>query len=316
MTFAMLMALALSSATPAGAVASEVEAPGPNGALRGTSLDLAEPQGAPVAIIIPGSGPTDRDGNSPVGIRASSYRLLAEALAARGVATVRVDKRGMFGSAAAGPANGATISGYAQDMQAWVAATRARTGARCVWLIGHSEGGLVALATARTSAEGICGVVLVASLGRRLSDVMREQVRALPEAQGAVEQAMAAFDRLDAGETVDVSGLPAVLQQIFAPQVQPYLIDTFRHDPAAIARDLRLPILVLHGQSDLQVTEVDARRLASANARARLVQLPGVNHVLKVAPADDRAANIATYFNPDLPLAPGVAEAVAGFLRQ
>jgi hypothetical protein len=70
--------------------------PGPQGPLAGSLLDAGK--GAPVVLIIPGSGPTDRDGNNPLGITAAPYRLLAEALAAKRVSSVRIDKRGMFGS--------------------------------------------------------------------------------------------------------------------------------------------------------------------------------------------------------------------------
>ena len=93
---------------------------------------LLTPKSKPTAfvLIIPGSGPTDRDGNSPMGVRGSTYRLLAEGLASRGVATLRIDKRGMYGSAgAAKDANAVTIADYGDDVQAWV--TRARVSSSC-----------------------------------------------------------------------------------------------------------------------------------------------------------------------------------------
>ncbi len=98
-----------------------------------------------MVIIIPGSGPTDRNGDNPAGVAGAVYRQLAEQLTARGIATLRIDKRGMFGSRAAiANANAVTIADYAADAHAWAKAARAATGARCVWLLGHSEGGLVA----------------------------------------------------------------------------------------------------------------------------------------------------------------------------
>lgn len=78
------MSPAIAQAAP---VESFVEAPGPQGPLKGTML-APEAKAAPVVLILPGSGPTDRDGNSGLGIRASTYRLLAEGLAARGIASV------------------------------------------------------------------------------------------------------------------------------------------------------------------------------------------------------------------------------------
>ncbi len=162
MMIALLMAAAV-AATPL-PTPIELTAPGPQGALAGTLLDPGPISGkdAPAVLVIPGSGPTDRDGNNPLGVTAAPYRLLAEALAARGVATLRIDKRGMFGSkGAVADANDVTIAGYAADVRAWVGVVRERTGRRCVWLLGHSEGGLVALAAAQ-GAKDVCGVVLVA----------------------------------------------------------------------------------------------------------------------------------------------------------
>ena len=98
---------------------------------------------APVVLIVPGSGPTDRDGNNPMGMKTDAYKLLAQGLAEQGIATVRVDKRGMFGSAAAGDPNAVSVDVYANDYRAWIDAIRAQTGRKCVWLLGHSEGALM-----------------------------------------------------------------------------------------------------------------------------------------------------------------------------
>src|SRR5947209_15392310 len=167
----------LHSIMAAAAVAAiSMTVPGPKGELAGTFVDAG--RGAPVVLIVPGSGPTDRDGNNPLGVTGAPYRLLAEALAERGVSTLRADKRGMFGSKAAiAEANAVTLGDYAADAHEWAEALRARTGARCVWLLGHSEGGLVAL-TAAQQPRGLCGLILVASAGRKLGSILREQLNA------------------------------------------------------------------------------------------------------------------------------------------
>src|SRR5215207_4638136 len=186
------------SAPPAGPVATEVEAPGPAGPLRGTLLAPAGEAQA-VVLIVPGSGPTDRDGNSPMGVRGAPYRLLAEGLAARGVATIRIDKRGLFGSAGAiADANRVSVADYAADVHQWVRAARARTGAPCVWVLGHSEGGLIAL-LAGQQPEDLCGVILVSATGRPLGTVIRDQLRANSANAPVLDQAMTALDSLEAG---------------------------------------------------------------------------------------------------------------------
>lgn len=299
-----------------GAVAEEIEAPGPQGALHGTLLPPAK--GGPVLLIIPGSGPTNRDGDNPLGVRAASYRLLAEGLAARGIGSVRIDKRGMFASAAAADPNAVTLAAYADDVRSWVASIRARTGAACVWLAGHSEGGLVALAAAQPGEgqdmDGLCGVILLSTPGRPLGVVMREQFKANPANAPILDQALGALDRLEQRESVDASALHPALQPLFAPQVQPYLMDMLVHDPAAQAARVALPMLIVQGGRDLQVTPADAEALHGAQPGARLAILPAVNHVLKTVPSDDPAANMATYADPALPIAPDVVAAIVDFV--
>jgi uncharacterized protein len=215
---AVTLVMAALAATPSDPIETALEAPGPLGPLQGTMLAPAS-GAAPVMLIIPGSGPTDRNGNNPLGVRASTYRLLAEGLAAQGIGTVRIDKRGMFGSrAAVADANAVTIDDYVSDVEAWTGSIRKQTGAACVWLIGHSEGGLVALAAAQKATD-ICGLVLVSTAGRPLGEVLRQQLRANRANAPILDQAMAAIDTLEAGRRVDVSAMNPALMPLFAPQV-------------------------------------------------------------------------------------------------
>jgi len=286
-----------------------VEAPGPQGALAGTMIESTP--GAPVVLIIPGSGPTDRNGDNRYGINGGVYRQLAVGLAARGIATVRVDKRGMFGSRAAVPdANNVTIAAYTDDVRSWIAVIRKRTNAHCVWILGHSEGGLVALAAAQRTPD-ICGLLLVAAMGRPLADVMRAQLKANPANAPLLPQALAAIDSLEAGKAFDASGLNPALAPLFSSAVQPYLIDTFRYDPAKLAAAYKGPMLVLQGNRDMQVTLEDASILKNAHLSAKLVIVPGVNHVLKPVAGETRAANFATYGDASLAIDPAVVDAVA-----
>jgi pimeloyl-ACP methyl ester carboxylesterase len=297
----------------AAAVASAITAPGPDGPLEGTLLNAG--QKAPVVLMIPGSGPTDRDGNNPLGITAAPYRLLAEALGQKGVSTVRIDKRGMFGSKAAIPdANKVTIGDYATDTHAWVKAVRERTGAKCVWVLGHSEGGLVALAAAQ-KPDGMCGIILVSAPGRKLGDVMREQLRSNPANAPVLDDALAAIDSLEAGKSVEVSAMHPALQKLFAPQVQPFLIDIMGADPAKLAASTKVPILIVQGGRDLQVSGADAKALAAAQPKAKLVLIPAMNHVLKDVATDARAANLAAYADPSMPVDPALVGAIVDFVR-
>jgi uncharacterized protein len=308
-----MMAMVVGPAA-AGPTQSFLEAPGPSGPLKGTMLS-AEGQNGPIALIIPGSGPVDRDGDSPIGIKASTYRLLAEGLAAQGISSVRIDKRGMFASVTAVPdGNTVKIADYAKDAHAWVDVIRQKTGAKCVWLIGHSEGGLVALVAA-SEASDICGLVLIATAGRRLSDVLREQISSNPANGGLIDDATKAIDALAAGKHVDVSGMHPALQTLFRPQIQDFLIDVFSHDPGKLLKGYSKPVLILQGKRDLQVSETDALLLKEADPQAELAILTDVNHVLKTVASSERTANLATYVDPSLPLAPGVVDTIAKFIN-
>lgn len=298
-----------------GAVANEqaITAPGPLRPLAGT---LRMPAGPPkaAALLIPGSGPTDRDGNNPLGIKASPLRLLAKGLSERGIASVRIDKRGMFGSAGAVPdANAVTVADYVADVAAWVDTIRARLSTGCVWAIGHSEGGLVALAAAQ-SVEHLCGLVLVAAPGRPMADVLRAQLVANPHNKPYLDDLLAGIETLEKGGSVETAGMPAVIRQLFAPQVQAYLRDLFSHDPAALIEGLTRPMLIVQGGNDLQVTIEDADRLAKANPQAERVDLPAMNHVLKDVAAGDVAANLASYGDAGLPLSAGLTATIADFI--
>lgn len=310
----MFAALALAVAVVAAPVESFVEIPGGPGPLKATILAPATGSRAPAIVILPGSGPTDRDGGNPYGVKAATYRLLAEGLAARGVTTLRMDKRGMFASgAAAADPNAVTVDILAADANAWAAKLKSETGANCAWLLGHSEGGLVALIAAQ-SGKDLCGLILVSTSGRPYGEVLRAQIKANPNNPPEIVAATdKAIDALTAGRKFAASDVPAPLLRLFHPAIQDFLIAAFRRDPAALGRAYEGPMLVLQGATDLQITVADAKVLAAAQPRAKLVVLDDVNHVLKTAPAD-RAANMATYADPSLPLAPGVVEAIADFV--
>jgi hypothetical protein len=304
-----MLGLVLAAALLSDPVATPVTLSSEPAALHGTLLTPEGPTRA-VALIIAGSGPTDRDGNSGLGVSASSYRLLAEGLAARGVATVRTDKRGVGESAAALTSEADLIfADYADDARAWAAETARLTGQPCAWLIGHSEGALVALTAVTGGGDAVCGLVLLSGAGRPIGAVLREQLANAPEP--FLSQSLTILAELEAGRPV--TEVPPRLAALFRPSVQPYLISWLPLDPAELVAAWDGPVMIGQGTTDIQVGLPDAQTLAAARPDARLAIWDGVNHVLKVASAD-RAANIATYGDPTLPLAPGVVDDIAGFI--
>lgn len=290
-----------------------IEAPGPQGPLKGSLLE-AGPSSAPVALIIPGSGPIDRDGNGPSGWRTDMYKLLAEGLSQQGISTIRIDKRGMFASQAAiADPNDVTIGDYADDVHAWIKVAKGATGSDCVWLLGHSEGALVSLKAAQ-SASGICGLLLVAAPGRPIGTLMREQLQSNPGNAAVLEEAMSIIDSLEKGHKTDTHTMHHALQPLFSEGLQSYMIDLFSHDPSALASTYDGPALVLQGNRDLQVKMRDAERLMDALPNGELTVLQDANHVLKQVESEDLMANFATYSDPSQALAPGIIAALTDFI--
>lgn len=302
-------------AAPATAVLGEkpLQATGPLDPLRGVLLTPSQ-SAPPVVLIVPGSGPTDRNGNSPFGLKASTYQLLAQELATQGIATVRIDKRGMFESyKAVEDPNAVTIQAYAEDVHHWVDAIRSETGAQCVWVLGHSEGGLVALEAGQGRSD-ICGLILVATPGRPMGQTLREQLKEDPANAPILDQALPVIDALEAGRRVDTRQMDRPLNTMFHASVQGFLINTFALDPARLIAGYSKPVLIIQGERDLQIKPKDAQRLAKAAPNAKLVLLPATNHVLKKVETNDRAANLATYDKEGLPLVPGVSSTIARFI--
>lgn len=180
-----------------------------------------------------------------------------------------------------------------------------------VALLGHSEGALVAtLAAQRTQ---VAGLVLVAGAGEPAGKVIERQLAAAGAPGPLQDAAHRIVAALEAGKTVPE--VPDELAPLFRPSVQPYLVSWLPLDPAAELAKVRAPVLIVQGTTDLQVTVDDARRLAAARPGSAPVLVENMNHVLKQAPSE-RAANLAAYTDPSLPLAPRLLSAIAAFLKQ
>lgn len=287
----------------------EVNVAGPDGPLAGTMIEAGAR--TPALLILPGSGPTDRNGDNALGVKGGAYRQLAEGLQGQSITTLRIDKRGIGGSAqAAANPSAVTIADYVDDTGKWVDLLKAK-GHSCVWLAGHSEGGLIALAAAQKL--DLCGLVLIAAPGRKLDTILREQLAATlpPDMLAPTNKAI---DKLAAGKTVDPADVPAAVRMLFAPQTQGFLIDMMRYDPTALVAPLRMPVLIVQGTEDVQVRMADALALSKANPGATLAPIEGMNHVFKVVPKDDRTANLKSY-TVEGPISPALSRTIAGFVN-
>lgn len=305
----LLLILSLALPSLAQPRSSEVSLQTMTGALQGT---LVVPPGegpSPVVLLIAGSGPTDRNGNAK-GIPGGNdgLAMLAEALADRGIASLRYDKRGVAASApAAAKEQDLRFETYVADAAMWVRMLKNDARFSSITIAGHSEGSLVGMLAAGEAD----GFVSIAGASLPAGAVLREQLRTkLPAA--LLEENERILQSLESGKTV--GAVPPQLAALYRPSVQPYLISWMRYDPAAEFAKLKSPTLVLQGTTDLQVSAADARRLVAAKP-SRFALIDGMNHVLKLVEGD-LAQQLPSYGNPDLPVAPRLIEELTAFVLE
>jgi len=264
----------------------------------------------PAVLLLAGSGPVNRDGNLP-GQPNDSLKLLAHALATQDIASLRVDKRGVGSSQVnATREQDLRFTRYVDDALAWLAVLVPIERISAVFLLGHSEGALVA--TMAAQGAQVEGLILVAGAGEAAPKIIARQLAAagVPSALQEASQHIAAC--LCEGNTAPT--VPAELSQFYRPSIMNYLASWFVLDPASEFAKTHCPALIVQGSTDLQVSIADAHRLAAARPDATLCLVEGMNHILKMAPMD-RATNLQTYSIPQLPLAQALVERLVNFIR-
>jgi len=257
----------------------------------------SEIQAVPGIVLVAGSGPTDRDGNNPLApVRIDLLKEIAELLARNGIASLRYDKRGIGRST---PAQGSLEAqeaffawdNFTGDVEA-AHTELLRHGEikrHATALLGHSEGGLLALDTARSLGQ-IHALVLAATPGRRLDTILRAQVgRDAPALGPAVDRVI---DTILATGRVPTD-LPRELSLLFPRYAGPFLKRLFAFEPAPVLSALPTSCLVVQGGADRQVVPMeDVQPLIDAlrtrNISGEAVVIPQVSHNLKTVtgPAD------------------------------
>lgn len=260
---------------PAGAPwrAEHVKVPAAGGHVLAATLSLPAGSGRhPVAVTISGSGGQERDSYLPMVAGYRPFRELADSLGRRGIAVLRFDDRGIGEST--GDHAAATSADFANDVRTLVAWLRQRPDIdpERVFLIGHSEGGMIAPMVAADDAR-LAGVVLLAGTGERGEDILRFQLRNMVVKDSALTGAR----RDSALASIDVT--VAALRKENA-----WMRYFFDHDPLATARRVKSPALIVQGATDLQVTPNQASLLEKAlreggNRDVAVLLLPDRNHL-------------------------------------
>lgn len=265
---------------------------------------------SPVVLIIAGSGPTDRDGNSVLGVKTDAYKMVAEGFAKEGIATLRYDKRGI-GKSKSGMTQEADLrfETYIDDAVAWISWLKADRRFSKVIVLGHSEGSLIGLVAAKRA--GVSAFISVAGAGKSADKILKEQLKSKLPPQ-LLAESNAILDSLRAGKKVE--NVSATLHSLYRPSVQPYMISWIKYDPVKEIAQLKIPVLIVQGTTDLQVGVADAKLLSASNPKAKLAIIQNMNHVLKEASADPQQ-NMATYSNAALPLVGGLMNEMVEFIK-
>ncbi|GAA2332228.1 lysophospholipase [Streptomyces kunmingensis] len=280
--------------------------------LAGTLTLPSGPGPHPAVLLLHGSGPLDRDGNTPK-LRMNLGGPLADVLAAAGIATLRYDRRGVAGTPGAWQAAG--FDDNRRDAAAALRALGARPDIRAdaLAVVGHSEGALHGMALA--TQENVRAAVLLAGFARVGEDALRWQARSvvaglpaslrlLRRPLGAVGDRILARIKKTRTDVARIAGAP-----VNARWMREMLVHDTRADLAAV----RAPVLAVTGDKDIQIDPDDLeviRRLVPGGAE--IYRVPDLTHVLRL---DRGRHSIRSY--PRLvrtPVDPGVLSLVAEWL--
>jgi hypothetical protein len=265
---------------------------------------------SPVVLIIAGSGPTDRDGNNTFGLNTNAYKMISESLAKNGISSIRFDKRGVGESKHAMTSESdLRFETYINDVVLWIELLKSDRRFSKIYFLGHSEGSLVGMIAAEHTNTS--GFISIAGAGKSADKILQEQLKTkLPPL--LLDESNKILDSLKIGKTV--SNVNPSLVSLYRPSVQPYMISWIKYDPAKEIGKLKIPVLIIQGTMDLQVTVNDSKLLSAANTSAKLLIIENMNHTLKESDSDIQK-NMATYNNPDLPLKEGLSDDIVNFIN-
>ena len=265
----------------------------------------------PVVLLIAGSGPTDRDGNSALINGKPNYLLqLSDALKAQNIAVFRYDKRGVGQSITSVPTAEISFNNMIDDAGAIVRMLKGDKRFSKVIVAGHSEGSLIGMLVAE--AEKADAFISLSGPVYPADVILKTQLKA-GASPADYKRAVAIIDSVKVGNFTNQK-MDAAFNTIFNSAVQPYLYSWMKYDPAKAISVLKIPALIVQGTNDIQISVNDAEALKKAYPAAQLKIIPQMSHILKVGPAD-KQQNAATYTQAGLPLHPELVPVLTNFIN-
>lgn len=262
----------------------------------------------PVALIIAGSGPTDRNGNNPM-MKNNSLKMLAEELAKNGIASLRFDKRGIGESKKSAITESSLVfENYTEDVKSWINFLKQDKRFTQLTVIGHSEGSLIGMIASAKANK----FVSIAGAGESADKLIKTQIASKSNKQ-IEDMTFPIIDSLKSGNKVNK--VDPLLNSLFRASIQPYLISWFKYDPQAEIKKLNIPVLIIQGNNDLQVSVKDAENLSKAKQNSELVIVDKMNHIMKIIDGDQKA-NMESYNNETLPISETLVHKIVSFIKK
>jgi hypothetical protein len=238
----------------------------------GTLLLPQENSKPNLAIIIPGSGPTDRNGNQNL-LKNNSLKKLAEALSGNGIATFRYDKRIVKQIKRGFIAPNISFDDFITDAISVLNFFKSQIDFNKIYLIGHSQGSLVGMIAAKDIADGF---ISLSGAGKPVDELITDQI--MNTAPNFIDDTKRVFSILRKGQTTE--DYPVALGSIFNIDVQPFMMSWMRYDPKVEIGKLNIPILIINGSNDFQVSVDEAQLLKASAKNAQIQIIERMNHVL------------------------------------
>ena len=271
-------------------------------------LSAPDEEKPPVALIIPGSGPTDLNGNQPR-MNNNSLKYLSNALVENKIATLRFDKRGVAKSAYPDfSEEELTIDNYVSDVRAILRYLRSRD-FEDIYIIGHSEGSLIGLVAIQDI--NVSGFISVGGAGNSADVILKKQLEPkLPK--NYFESVVQIIDSLNNGHLVE--SVPPQLAGLFRSSVQPYFISWFKYNPVSLIKNTETPTLIVQGSKDIQIGREEAQLLAGAREQVDYIEIENMNHIFKTIEGGMQE-NIESYTDPSLEVNERFVEAIVNFIN-
>jgi len=259
-----------------------------------------------LAILIAGSGPTDRDGNQNF-LMNDALKKLAENLTDKGIATFRYDKRIVKQIRKGNVDKSISFEHFVTDAVSVIDYFKKTKRYNKIYVMGHSQGSLVGLLAAKDRADGF---ISLAGAGQSIDAVISEQVE--KTAQMFSEDTKRVLAILKEGKTT--TDFPTALTSLFNVDVQPFMSSWMKYNPQEEIKKLKIPILIINGTKDLQVSKAEAELLKKAAPNATLVIIEKMNHVLVPIEGED-LENSKSYNEAYRKLSPKLISSITNFIK-